>query len=87
MRSDISLEGVAAGTAPWLFASISWVGDAMSDGKGDIQLDENRRGLVYRMRLDEHLNVSRMEPLVAGGPYNASSAMERALARPEVSRR
>ncbi|MDH5218548.1 MAG: DUF839 domain-containing protein, partial [Gammaproteobacteria bacterium] len=36
---------------------------------GDIQLSENPCGGVYRFKLSRDYNVSRMEPVLIGGPY------------------
>ena len=72
----INYPGAASGKVPWLYAAISNVSGGMADDKGDIQLDKNICGVVYRMRLDANYNVHRMEPLVTGGPYDATSRWE-----------
>ena len=46
----------------------------MTDGKGDIDLDVNKCGIVYEMRLDGNYNVSKMVPVVTGHGYNKNNA-------------
>lgn len=57
-----------AGAGDYLYVTMSAIEKTMTDGEGDIQLEGNEYGAVYRMRLDENYNVSRMEPAVTGGP-------------------
>lgn len=71
---NINYSKAADGTVPYMVMAMSDVKGGMSDGAGDINVAENRCGVVYRMALDTTTwNASRMEPLVAGGPYNASA--------------
>jgi hypothetical protein len=48
----------------------------MSDGQGDIDVTQNRCGIVYRMTLDDEWNVNRIEPVISGGPYTSSATYE-----------
>jgi hypothetical protein len=49
------------------------VAGSMADGTGDIAIDANRCGIVYRFDLETDFNVSRMEPAVVGGPYDGGA--------------
>jgi len=69
----INPEGAADGSVPWLYAAISYVNGSMADGEGDIQLERNDCGVVYRLRLDEAFDTARMEPVVVGGPFDAEA--------------
>jgi len=64
---------MAAGEDAYVYMAMSDIKNGMSDDEGDIQMDTNRCGVVYQMKLDENYNIARMEPVVAGGPYNASA--------------
>lgn len=66
---NIDLAGAESGENPWMYVAMSYVNETMADYRGDIQLQANECGVVYRMRLEEGYNVSRMEPALAGGPY------------------
>ena len=72
------MEGVAFNpNAPdHLYLAMSYVGYDMSDGQGDIDVTENRCGIVYRMTLDDDWNVNRIEPVISGGPYTSSATYE-----------
>ncbi|MFC7155984.1 alkaline phosphatase PhoX [Halomarina halobia] len=52
----------------YMYMAMSAVTETMSDGEGDIQLRGNEYGAVYRMKLGADYDVSRMEPIVTGGP-------------------
>jgi secreted PhoX family phosphatase len=67
---NINLNGAANGSVPFMYMSMSEVSKTMSDDEGDIQLAENKCGVVYEMRLDANYNVAKMVPVVAGGPYD-----------------
>jgi secreted PhoX family phosphatase len=66
------LEGVNvppdARPGDYLYVAMSSVTGTMADGEGDIQLESNDYGTVYRMQLEEDYNTSRLEPVVTGGP-------------------
>ena len=72
------MEGVAFNPkAPdYLYLAMSDVGYDMSDGQGDIDITQNRCGIVYRMTLDDEWDVNRIEPVVSGGPYTSSATYE-----------
>ncbi|BFM11245.1 hypothetical protein R50072_13980 [Simiduia litorea] len=71
---NINYHGVAANTVPFMYVAMSEVAKGMSDTSGDIQLTENKCGVVYRLGLDASYNTSRMEPVVVGGPYDSTAA-------------
>ncbi|UPW01185.1 PhoX family protein [Halorussus gelatinilyticus] len=52
----------------YLYVAMSEVNETMADGEGTIRLQGNDYGAVYRMELRENFDVSRMEPVVTGGP-------------------
>ncbi|PXY75956.1 MAG: hypothetical protein CXX80_03630 [Methanobacteriota archaeon] len=72
------MEGVGFNpNAPdYLYLAMSDVGYDMSDGQGDIDVTQNRCGIVYRMTLDDEWNVNRIEPVISGGPYTSSATYE-----------
>ncbi|HHZ75035.1 MAG TPA: DUF839 domain-containing protein, partial [Candidatus Poseidoniales archaeon] len=72
------MEGVAFNpNAPdYLYLAMSDVGYDMSDGQGDIDVTQNRCGIVYRMTLDDGWDVNRIEPVISGGPYTSSATYE-----------
>jgi secreted PhoX family phosphatase len=61
---------------PFMYLAMSEINETMSDREGDIQLDQNDCGVVYRMELDESYDVSRMEPVVAGGPHDPNAEVD-----------
>lgn len=68
----INYDGAASGAVPYMYVAMSEVGKGMVDAVGDIQLDSSAScGAVYRFGLHSDFNVSRMEPVVVGGAYNA----------------
>ncbi|WP_353873957.1 alkaline phosphatase PhoX [Aliikangiella maris] len=70
---NINYDGVASGTVPYMYVAMSAVERGMADSEGDIQLQENRCGAVYRFGLDSSYNAIRMEPVVVGGQYDSSA--------------
>jgi len=72
------MEGIAFNpNAPdYAYLAMSDVGYDMSDGQGDIDVTQNRCGIVYSMTLDAEWDVNRIDPLVSGGPYTSSSTYE-----------
>nr|AIE92957.1 putative phosphatase [uncultured marine group II/III euryarchaeote AD1000_30_D02] len=72
------MEGVAFNpNAPdYAYLAMSDVGYDMSDGQGDIDVTQNRCGIVYSMTLDAEWDVNRIDPLVSGGPYTSSATYE-----------
>lgn len=67
---NINLAGAADGSVPFMYMAMSSVGKGMSDDAGDIQVTENKCGIVYEMRLDSAFNVGAMVPVVSGGAYD-----------------
>ncbi len=74
---NINQAGAASGAVPFMYVAMSDVKGAMSDTEGDIQIDANRCGIVYRLGLDANYNVSRMDPAVVGGAYDSNSTGDR----------
>jgi len=60
-----------------LYMSMSDVTGAMTDGEGEISVDENRCGIVYTAELAADYTMSELHPLVIGGPFNADGAPNR----------
>lgn len=67
------MEGVnikeGAGPGDFLYMAMSEINQTMSDKEGDIRLEGEDYGAVYRMRLDGNYDVRRMEPVVVGGEH------------------
>lgn len=70
---NINLRGAEDGSIPYVYMTMSAIEKGMSDDQGDIQLAENKCGVVYEMRLDDNYNVSKMVPVVAGGAYDTNN--------------
>jgi len=79
------MEGISrkpdADPGDYLYMAMSAVAETMADEEGEIQLEGNDYGAIYRMRMDYRYDVSRMEPIVTGGedanicggcPYDAN---------------
>ena len=58
----------------YLYLAMSDVRYDMSDGQGDIDVSENRCGIVYRMPVESGWGISRIEPAIVGGPYSSGSS-------------
>lgn len=72
----INYSKAADGTVPYMYMAMSDVKGGMSDGIGDINVDEKRCGVVYQMVLDTtSWDTSRMEPVIAGGAYDSTAAV------------
>ncbi|MCW8956512.1 MAG: PhoX family protein, partial [Gammaproteobacteria bacterium] len=70
----INYDRAADGTVPYMYMAMSDVKAGMSDGAGDINVDEKRCGVVYQMQLDtSSWNTARMVPVVAGGAYDSTA--------------
>ncbi|WP_029601464.1 alkaline phosphatase PhoX [Natronobacterium lacisalsi] len=50
----------------FIYFAISSLGGSMTDEQGDLRFDEVDTGLLYRGELDEHYDVSRLEPVIVG---------------------
>lgn len=72
------MEGVGFNeNAPeYLYLAMSDVGYEMSDGQGDIDVTQNRCGIVYKMPALDGWDVKRIEPAIIGGPYTSSAQYE-----------
>lgn len=81
---NINYAGVANGTVPFMYVAMSEVSKGMSDSTGDIRLQENKCGAVYRFGIMSDYNVSRMDPVLVGGVYD-SSATENACSVDGIS--
>ena len=67
------MEGIAYDTKNnKIYIAMSSIDKGMSDDQGDIQLPENKCGIVYEAQLDENYNISNLKPAVVGGPYDKS---------------
>ena len=53
-----------------LYIAMTEITSTMADGKGDINLPENRCGIVYVSDLDANWDTKSMKPLIVGGPYD-----------------
>ncbi|GIK71523.1 MAG: hypothetical protein BroJett021_05110 [Chloroflexota bacterium] len=60
-----------------VYWAMSEVSKGMSDGAGDINVEENKCGIVYAGDLDADYNISRIYPYIVGGPYNKDDAANR----------
>ena len=58
----------------YLYIGIADIDNTMTDGEGDIQLSARVKdcGGVYRARLGENYDISRIEPVVMGATYRSS---------------
>lgn len=74
---DINFDGAASGAIPFMYVAMADVSGAMADTSGDIQLQRNRCGAVYRFGLTPDFDVIRMDPVVVGGQYDGSLAQNR----------
>ena len=61
-------------TDAYLYIGIADIDNTMVDGEGDMQLSTRVKdcGGVYRARLGENYNISRIEPVVMGSTYRSS---------------
>src|SRR5690606_40878934 len=55
---NINYAGAASGAVPFMYVAMADVAGAMADTEGDIQVDANRCGIVYRLGLHADYNVS-----------------------------
>lgn len=69
---NINYDSAAVGTVPFMYVAMSDVRNGMADTTGDIQVEANRCGIVYRLGLHADFNVTRMEPAVVGGAYDST---------------
>jgi len=76
---NINYAGAADGSVPYMYMAMSDITGGMSDASGDIQVSQNRCGIVYEMEFVDaaggNYDVARMEPVVAGGPFDGGLAV------------
>lgn len=60
-----------------LYMAMSDITGAMTDGAGEISVDENRCGIVYTAELAADYTMTELRPLVVGGPFNPDGAPNR----------
>ena len=56
-----------------MYMAVTRVRDGMADTEGDIQLTENRCGVVYVGDMSEDWNIAELKPLIVGGPYDEAT--------------
>ena len=74
---NINFAGAASGAVPFMYVGMAEVRGSMADTTGDIQVSENRCGIVYRLGLTANYDVIRMDPVVVGGAYDGTSTGNR----------
>jgi len=60
-----------------VYWAMSEVSKGMSDGEGAVNVEENLCGIVYAGDLDADNNITKISPLLVGGPYNADADVNR----------
>jgi PGF-CTERM protein len=72
------MEGVAfnANAPDSLYLAMSRIESAMTDGQDDIDVSLNSCGVVYRMSFGNGWDVTRIDPVISGGPYISSAQYE-----------
>jgi secreted PhoX family phosphatase len=53
-----------------LYVAMTEISSTMADGKGDINVSENRCGIVYAADMDANWDIKSLKPLIVGGPYD-----------------
>lgn len=74
---NIHFNGVANNSIPFMYVAMSSIDGSMADTSGDIQLNANKCGAVYRLGVHADYNVTRMDPVVVGGPYDGTLAVNK----------
>ena len=74
---NINYAGAKDGSVPYMYMSMSEVSKTMSDGEGDLDVKQNKCGVVYEMKLGADFNVSEMTPAVAGHGYDKEAKPNR----------
>jgi hypothetical protein len=80
---NIHLEGARDGSVPFVYLAMSQVNETMADDRGDIRLQANPCGVVYRMPLAPDFDARRLEPVVAGGLPGEDGCPDAGLANPD----
>ncbi|PRY21743.1 hypothetical protein CLV78_10812 [Aliiruegeria haliotis] len=71
---NINYGSAKDGSVPYMYMAMSSIGKTMSDGEGDIDLAENKCGVVYEMPLDASFDTNMMVPVVAGSGYEKEAS-------------
>ncbi|MGD8710808.1 MAG: DUF839 domain-containing protein [Ectothiorhodospiraceae bacterium] len=73
--TDVNEDGEIVSQA-YAYMAMSNTNKTMEDDSGDIQLSGRASdcGAVYRMPLEAGYDITRMEPVLVGGPYNGTRA-------------
>lgn len=69
---NMNADAIAAGHN-FVYMAMSEVAKGMSDAEGDVQVGENKCGVVYQMPVDADYNITAMVPVVAGGAYDKNA--------------
>ena len=69
---NMNANAIAAGHN-FVYMAMSEVAKGMSDAEGDVQVGENKCGVVYQMPVDADYNITAMVPVVAGGAYDKNA--------------
>lgn len=79
------MEGVVfnENSPEYLYLAMSDIRYDMTDSSGDIQLSENRCGIIYRLDVDNQWDVTRIEPVEAGGSYSSGRCEVNRIAGPD----
>ncbi len=79
------MEGVVfnENSPEYLYLAMSDIRSDMTDSSGDIQLSENRCGVIYRLEVDNQWDVFRIEPVEAGGSYSSGLCDVNRIAGPD----
>ncbi len=56
-----------------LYLTMTEISAGMTDGEGDISLDENLCGIVYTAELTDTFDMVELRPLIIGGPYDEAN--------------
>jgi len=67
-RWGINIRRGAEAGEDYMYVAMSNTNRTMGDDEGDIQLNGDEWGAVYRMPLESDYDISEMEPIVTGGP-------------------
>ena len=67
----------------YVYLAMSDIRYDMTDSQGDIRLSQNRCGIVYRMPVDGDWDISRIDPVIAGGTYSSGSCDPNRIAGPD----
>jgi secreted PhoX family phosphatase len=70
---NINYAGAASGAVPFMYVAMADVTGSMTDTTGDIQVNQNRCGVVYRLGLTSTYDTIRMDPVVVGGAYDSAA--------------